>query len=426
MHRELISPFNDGEVIGKISLHASTNYNLEKAQQSAIFSIIISISLIGLTALIILLQVKRGVSSPLAYVSNTLHAIGTAKVKRISLLKQHENDELGCLCNDINSLLETLQTQFDAERSLREQIEVTEQQLRHIYNSSSAGLFVLNEQGYLLNYNSTFTAILNGPEELTKDATTEGLFESLLNQQSGFTLLVKQALSSANLETQDFAIVGEDNRSTPRWIHCLLSKLIDASGNVVLEGVIFDVTERVHKEQLIKRVAHYDELTGMLRRQPAKTQFESYIASNPSLNVGFVMMDLDGFKQINDSYGHLAGDQVLSIVAERLFKCVRTSDIVCRLGGDEFLIIIMNDNDVNLKQDIASKLLNRISQPISLEGDELVSVGVSIGITDLQLSNTKNFDKLIKDADKVMYQVKKNGKSNYQVKAQCLSKTATS
>jgi len=415
--RDLISPFNAGEVIGKISLHASANYNREKAKQSAIFSIIISVSLITLTTLIILWQVKRHVSAPLSFVSNTLHAIEAGSVKRIPLLSSHKQDELGRLGGDINALLESLGNQFDAERILREKVEVAEQQLRHIYNSSSAGLFVLDEQGDLSNYNSTFTRILNNTGQANESLTTNDLFKHLLGQQDEFALLIEQALGSYHLEARDFPLI-EAGRSAPRWLHCLLSKMRDSSGVVVLEGVIFDVTERVHNEEMIKHEAHYDHLTGMLRREPAKIQFKSYLAKNPSANAGFLLLDLDGFKQVNDNYGHLAGDQVLMIVAERLFKCVRFSDVVCRLGGDEFLIILMNDHDVNLKSEVANKMLESISQPISLDDTkELVSVGVSIGMTDLRLSKSTDFETLIKDADQAMYQVKNDGKHSYQVKA---------
>jgi len=415
--RNLISPFNVGEVIGKISLHASVNYNQEKAQQSTIFSIIISASLIGLTTLIILWQVKRQVSAPLSFVSNTLHAIEAGSVKRILLLNSHKQDELGRLGRDINALLDTLGSQFDAERVLREKVETAEQQLRHIYNSSSAGLFVLDEQGDLSNYNSTFTRILNNTRQINENLATNDLFKNLLGQQDEFALLIKQALASYQLETHDFPLV-EAGRSAPRWMHCLLSKMIDSNGVVVLEGVIFDVTERVQNEEVVKREAYYDHLTGMLRRNPAKMQFESYLSNNPSANACFLLLDLDGFKQVNDTYGHDAGDQVLTIAAERLFKCVRVNDVVCRLGGDEFLIILMNDHDVSLKSEVANKMLESISQPISLDDtNELVSVGVSIGMTDLRLSKSTNFDTLIKDADQAMYQVKNDGKNNYQIKS---------
>jgi diguanylate cyclase (GGDEF)-like protein len=274
---------------------------------------------------------------------------------------------------------------------------------------------VLDDHGALSNYNSTFTRILNNTET-NEDFTTNDSFKRLLGQQDEFALLIKQALGSYHLESHDFPLI-EAGRAAPRWMHCLLSKMIDSSGDVVLEGVIFDVTERVHNEEMIKREAHYDHLTGMLHRKPAKMQFESYLANNPSANACFLLLDLDGFKHINDSYGHPAGDQVLTIVAERLFKCVRVSDVVCRLGGDEFVIILMNDQEANLKSEVANKILASISQPISLDTGELVSVGVSMGITDIQLSKSKNFEVLIKDADKAMYQVKNDGKNNYQIKA---------
>jgi len=420
VHRKLISPFNTGEVIGTISLHSSIDYSQKKVEQSTLFSLIVLLSLVGVTTLIVLWKVKHSISDPLSYISNTLHAIAAASAKRIPLLNSHEQDELGQLGKDINTLLDTLETQFDAEHTLREKVETIEQQLRHIYNSSSAGLFVLNQQGTLLNYNSTFKRILNNAQQFDESYTTQVLFEQLLGQQDSFDCLIKQALSSAHLETQDFSLV-QSSLSAPFWIHCLLSKITEANGNVALEGVIFDMTERVHNEKMIKREAYYDHLTGMLRRQPTKIQFEAHVLKSPSDNISFLLLDLDGFKQINDTYGHLAGDEVLSIVSERLFKCVRSSDLVCRLGGDEFLILLMSDNELNLKKHIAKQILDSIKQPISLVTDELVSVGVSIGMTDLRISNTTDFDLLIKDADEAMYQIKKTGKNNYQIKTQCLS-----
>jgi len=414
VYRELISPFNKGETIGTISLHASVEYDLAKAKRGAIFSIIISVSLITLTTLIILWQVKRHISTPLSYLSNTLHKIKTEKVKRIPSLVHHEKDELGRLCLDINTLLDTLELQFNAEHSLREQVEEIEKQLRHIYNSSSAGLFSLDEHGSLLSYNSTLTSILNNSDQINQTLTTLVLFESLFNKQNDFALLITQALKSGNLESQDFSLANSSSAS--HWVHCLLSKIIDPSGKVIIEGVIFDVTERVQKEELIKHEAHHDSLTGMLRRKPAQAQFESHISSTPSANACFLLMDLDGFKKINDTYGHLAGDQVLSVTAERLFQCVRSSDVVCRLGGDEFLIILLNNRDANVKFHVADKILNSIRQPISLLTGSIVSVGISIGITDLNLSNTSDFDTLIKDADKAMYEVKQSGKNDYLAK----------
>jgi len=415
--RELMSPFDEHEVIGKIYLHASVKYNLEKAKKSAIFSIIISISLIVITTLIILWQVGSRISTPLSRVSGTLHAIKSINEKRIPLLINHEHDELGRLRNDINALLDTLEVQFNAEHTLREQIENAEQRLRHIYDSSSAGLFLLDKHGHLLNYNSTLTSILNSSESLDEEVKSTPIsFKNLLSQQKNFLQLIERALNSENLESQDFALTDTDSRSSPRWIHCLLSKIVDSNGNVILEGVLFDVTERIHNEEVIKHEAYHDSLTGMLRRQPAKAQFESYVAHNSSASAIFLLMDLDGFKKINDTYGHLAGDKVLSIVAERLFQCVRSSDVVCRLGGDEFLIILVNSCDAGLKLHVANKILESIQQSISLSSNTIVTVGISIGITDLELSNTLDFDVLIKDADEAMYKVKSSGKNKFLIK----------
>jgi len=417
---KIISPFNDGETIGHLDLYASAAYNLNQAKRSAIFSIIISISLITITTLIILWRVKSTISKPLSRLSNTLHTITIDKTKRIPSPLEHKNDEFSRLTADINSLLDRQEVQFNSEHQLRQQIEDAEQQLRHTYNTSSAGLFLLNKRGTLLSFNNTLKTLLHTPNQDNTITTVSAVFKQFINQQADFRLLLKQALKSDNLESSDFKLINPHD-NTVRWLHCLISTVINTQGHTTIEGVLFDITERVKNEKDLQYDAEHDSLTGLLRRQATKNRFESYLKDQTNPNASFLFMDLDGFKQINDTHGHLAGDQVLSIVAERLFQCIRSSDLVCRLGGDEFLIILLNNDSIDLnagelKVQSANKILNSIQQPIGLCSGLVVSVGISIGITDTKLSATQDFDTLIKDADAAMYQVKNSGKNAYATK----------
>ena len=124
-----------------------------------------------------------------------------------------------------------------------------------------------------------------------------------------------------------------------------------------------------------------------------------------------MFIDLDGFKEVNDAMGHDAGDYVLKHVAGRLLSCVRASDTVARVGGDEFLIIANGIHVSQNAEQLAKKVINIVRQPISLNGGQAV-VGSSIGIA-LWPNDGQDMDQLIKKADDAMYKIKKTGKNGY-------------
>ena len=414
----LYSPFNEKEVIGQISIQSTTKYNLLAAEHSALTNAITSVCLILVTTLVILWLVQFYFSNPLFFVSNTLHAIKSGEKQRIPVLKQNENDELGQLIVDINNLLSTLDNKFNQEHNLRKKIESIEQQLRHIYDSSSAGLFLLDGNGKLLTYNSKLKEILHVQRLDNESMLQLDSFAEFFNEKAEFQTLFNSTLSSEQLKSYDFSL-NQENNSAPIWIHCLISKVYDSTGKIGIEGVLFDVTRRVKIELAMKHDAEHDPLTNLLRRHAIKEVFESFMKSSDQAKASFLVMDLDGFKQANDTYGHLAGDQVLSVTAERLSHCVRSTDLICRLGGDEFLIILLgDDHSPELKSLTATKIILSIQQPISIGQNTTIKIGISIGITDFSLTSQHTFDDMTKDADDAMYRVKRNGKNGYCIKDQ--------
>ena len=124
-----------------------------------------------------------------------------------------------------------------------------------------------------------------------------------------------------------------------------------------------------------------------------------------------MFIDLDGFKAVNDTLGHDAGDYVLQQVAQRMLSCVRKTDTVARIGGDEFLIIATEINAPENVALIAEKVIKQVSQPVIFNGQQAV-VGASIGIA-LFPDHDKNMDQLIKQADEAMYRVKKAGRNGF-------------
>lgn len=128
--------------------------------------------------------------------------------------------------------------------------------------------------------------------------------------------------------------------------------------------------------------------------------------------MAILFIDLDGFKAINDLYGHLAGDQFLMEVGKRLFSCVREGDTVSRLGGDEFIALLRDIADEHVASQVAGRMLEACSEPLAINGRELfvtASVGISIHPRD-----GLNGNELLSNADTAMYRAKVSGKNSFQ------------
>ncbi|MFB2938265.1 CHASE2 domain-containing protein [Aerosakkonemataceae cyanobacterium BLCC-F154] len=208
----------------------------------------------------------------------------------------------------------------------------------------------------------------------------------------------------------------------------------DPAGNIFLIGVIRDITERKHLEENLKRtaaelvrsntelrlsedrlryLAYHDTLTGLPNRKlfhERLSQSIDWAHQNHQL-VALLFLDLDGFKLINDTKGHDTGDLLLQTVGERLKRCLRSSDTVSRLGGDEFTVILPGIPSLPDIAKVADKILTTINQPFILQGHK-IRISTSIGISVYPL-NGENIETLIKNADAAMYSAKQLGKNNY-------------
>jgi len=176
-----------------------------------------------------------------------------------------------------------------------------------------------------------------------------------------------------------------------------------------------DITEIKRTEEELLYLAEHDSLTQLLNRTSFNRELDNALARAaraPTQQVGLMMLDLDGFKPINDTYGHSIGDEVLKNIAKRLHAAIRRVDFACRLGGDEFAIIVTGVAPIGLEI-IAKKIIDSINQPIVLE-TVTTSVTCSIGISTYPAPG-KDSATLSKQADDAMYEVKKSGKSGYRL-----------
>ena len=168
------------------------------------------------------------------------------------------------------------------------------------------------------------------------------------------------------------------------------------------------------KEQ-IEYLANHDALTGLPSLRLADDQLDAALklAIQQNHKSALLFLDLDGFKTVNDTYGHEAGDEVLKQVAERISLVVRSGDVACRVGGDEFLVIMERVKSRSDLEGLCQRLISVISEPLFYDNTE-VSIGVSIGAASYPCSASSSRDLRLK-ADELMYQVKKSGKNNYRI-----------
>lgn len=174
-----------------------------------------------------------------------------------------------------------------------------------------------------------------------------------------------------------------------------------------------DISERKKTEEKMLYMAHYDSLTGLPNRQVFYDRLEQEIkrADRNTLKIALMFIDLDHFKEVNDTLGHAIGDQLLIEVSQRIHNCVRETDTLARLGGDEFTVILPDLVDVASIERIASNILQKLAEPFQLDS-KLVEVSGSIGIA-LYPDHATDVEELVQRADHGMYTAKKMGRSRF-------------
>ncbi|MHB1285450.1 MAG: diguanylate cyclase domain-containing protein [Leptospirales bacterium] len=174
-----------------------------------------------------------------------------------------------------------------------------------------------------------------------------------------------------------------------------------------------DITDKKLFEETLKQQANYDALTHLPNRSYLKDTLENNIRSSRrnGTSLALCFMDLDGFKPVNDQFGHEIGDRILVEVSNRLLRTVRTGDTVARLGGDEFIILLTDITQDNFVQNFLDRLLESISQPYRINGEE-IRLTASIGVTFFPIDNSPA-EVLIRHADHAMYQAKESGRNRF-------------
>jgi diguanylate cyclase (GGDEF)-like protein/PAS domain S-box-containing protein len=411
----LIAPFDDKEKVGQLAVTPNVALIALRARDSAMATTIGLAAQGAVVALLVLILVYWMMTRPLSYLSGNLHRITPGDGKRLDVNGLHRGDEIGLLAGDINALLHTVEKMLEEERQLRHRVELLETRFRGIFEDSSAGIFLVRELGALVTANPAFFRLTGLAEHQSANVANNDIIARVFLDHEQARALIQLALASQLPQAADLRIrTGSDVNL--RWVHCIFSPADNEQQGTTVEGVMYDVTQRKFSEERIRELAEKDSLTGLSNRQAAESALVELIHQTPinSSEFAVMMIDLDRFKFINDTYGHDAGDKVLITVANRLRKMVRDSDIVARLGGDEFLLILNHAGNIGMIERIAQKILDAQQAPIEVQPDVTEKIGMSIGIA-LYPQHGDNSLSLRKHADQAMYSVKRESKNNYAI-----------
>lgn len=304
-----------------------------------------------------------------------------------------------------------------------EALRQAEAKYRSIFENALEGIFQSTCDGHYLSANPALARIYGyaSPEELIASLTD--IAHQLYVQphrRAEFVRLMQENAAVSGFESQIYRKDG-----SIIWISENARAVRDPNTGQVLyyEGMVEDITLAKRSQKQLQEQAFYDPLTGLPNRALFMERLYQTVERakrHSEYRFAILFLDLDRFKVVNDSLGHLVGDQLLVAIARRLEACVRAEDTVARLGGDEFTILLENITDVKQATRVAERILHTLTTPLYLDGHE-VFTGASIGIVlsrDGYQGSLSEYDRpedLLRDADTALYRAKALGKGRYEV-----------
>ncbi len=293
-------------------------------------------------------------------------------------------------------------------------LQESEERFRSAFNYAPIGIALVSATGVWLKVNLALCNILG----YTEKELLEMDFQSVIFEEDlGHALVKIHELTSGKAANCQMEQRYLHKSGETVWTSWSVSTASDSRSNV--PNLIFqiqDITGKKHAEEKLQHEATHDVLTGLPNRKMFMSRLTDALTEskrNRNHKVSILFIDLDRFKYVNDSLGHLVGDQLLIGIAERLRDCLRPADIVARLGGDEFTILVEGTYDVNEVVRIAERIQQKFGVPFDLEGHEVFS-SASIGILHASEQHFTSED-MMRDADTAMYQAKRAGKARHEV-----------
>ena len=288
-----------------------------------------------------------------------------------------------------------------------------EEKYRTIFEDAVIGIFQVTPEGRPLNINRALAQIhgYDSPEQLMREASN--LVSQLLVDPDQIDELRRVLDENGVVRSAELEVHCRDR--TRKWVLVNVRAVRDCDGKIILyEGTLEDITERKVAETRAQFLAYYDALTALPNRTLLEDRLGKALAGSRRRKdkVALLFLDLDGFKVINDSFGHSCGDLLLRKVADHLKSQAREQDTVARIGGDEFVVVLTGVKDVMDAAVAAERIMDAMIAEMVIEGHSL-NVSCSMGISIFP-EHGADSETLIKNADAAMYSAKESGRNAFQ------------
>jgi len=314
----------------------------------------------------------------------------------------------------LTQLLVTRARVMRSMNNMHEKLSVSEQRWKFALEGSGDGVWDWYIQPDELHYSQRWKEILGyGVQELANNLSG---WKSVIHPDD-LPSVMSDMNASLNGKAASYINEHRVKCKDGSWKWILDRGMVVSRGpdNQVLRmvGTLTDISRLKESEEVIWNQANFDSLTGLPNRRMFYDRLEQEVKKThrTGLNLALIFLDLDRFKEVNDTLGHDQGDILLKEASNRLIRCVRESDTVARLGGDEFIIILGDLDDAGIVERVAQKILAELLEPFKLDS-EIAYVAASLGVT-FYPEDAKNLDDLMKNVDQAMYAAKNLGGNRY-------------
>lgn len=401
----LYSPFNPSEIIGELrlapNLESIRATVFEEIRYVALLLVLLAAAMVSAVVAVLTALVVR----PVKTMSDQLHVMDAEAGESLPVPRGHERSELGRLAGDINGLTGKLVETLRKEHGLRLQRELDERKYRAIFDNVEAGIFLVDGDFLLRSCNPAFAGLMRRAlSDRWRESASSRLSDLPWREGERLAELVKNCLADNEARSDDLEMELADGER--RWFELVLRPV----GEGLAQGMAADVTERRQAEMKARSQLVRDELTAVANRAGLEAALRDRIESCPAAEhteFALLLVDLDGFKRVNDALGLPVGDEILCSTARRLESCLYDEDVVARMGGDEFAVIAR----AGAGEEGVARMAERIVQVLNfsfLVADAPTQLGASVGIA-LFPGDGRDVPTLLRNAELALDRARANG-----------------
>jgi diguanylate cyclase (GGDEF)-like protein/PAS domain S-box-containing protein len=411
VRRSVSSPFDDRMVVGEIIVTADGSFiHSQASAYSRYFILALMLEAIAVTIMVALIMV-RIVVKPITQLAERLRRFEIQGIEHLPLPDGHEENEIGRLARAFNRMIDGMSDLLARKEAMSEEIAHSERRFRTLAENSPDIIARFDLDGTLVFANPAFLREIGEAPEGEENEGAVSIWRPAMPFEQ-FKARMKLAIATGR---PDCVYWEWETHGGPVCHEIHMVAEYDKDGAPV--GVLAigrNISERRQVERQLRHQATHDALTGLPNRFLLKDRLERAVAQarREDRAVAVIFIDLDNFKDVNDRFGHDAGDELLVLLATRMRDALRESDTVARLGGDEFIIMLENAGTGHDLDAVVQKLFESISRPCELSGHR-VYPSASFGIA-VHPRDGDDGDTLMRNADTAMYAAKEMGRNGYR------------